>query len=261
MAAYPLSTYYRVDGNVAYIDRQMDYPFLDDQGNVDFLTVNDRYPMVSLGMTGDTVQWRGWGPHNGNRWTLRGLYAHDLEEGGTLTRNFELDGRLYAPISRRSELAVRLFLGKADGNTPSLFRFGGYDTMRGIPSRSLAGNRAAFLNLEWRFPLVDRIDLPFLSLGDIRGRFFCDVGAAWYDVDGQEYNFYGQPGFTFIGEKEVDGVIVGESGRLQDGLSSYGFGFTLYLFGIPMHWDFVKRWDFKDTFGDTETSFWMGYKF
>ena len=77
-----------------------------------------------------------------------------------------------------------------------------------------------------------------------------DVGTAWWDVDEGEFNYRGEPGFDFI-----------EDGRLKDGVSAYGFGVDLHFFGLPMHWDFSKRWDFEDTLGTLETDFWIGFRF
>jgi outer membrane protein assembly factor BamA len=158
-----------------------------------------------------------------------------------------LDARKYLALSRRNEIALRLFGVFASGNRPVIYGIGGADTVRGFPIRSLAGNQVAFANVEWRFPLFDRIDLAFMSLGQVRGRFFLDVGMSCYSPDeGQEFNYLGQPGCT---------------GRLTDGVSTYGFGFTIYVFGLPMHWDFIKRWDFKETLGSTEVDFWIGTRF
>jgi WD40 repeat protein len=250
-AQYPFSRYYRVEGGVGYLDRQANYPAVDPStGEIAFPTIRDRAPFVSLGLAGDTTIWNGYGPHKGTRWELRGLYAYDQDGGGALTRNFEVDGRAYVPLSRRNELAFRVFLGMADGNTPHIYAIGGLDTVRGLPTRALAGNRVGLANVEWRFPLVDRMDLAFISLGGIRGRFFLDVGAAWYDVNGQKYNYLGQPGFTFL-----------EDGRLVDGVSSYGFGLTINVLGIPMHWDWVQLWDFKDKLIGRQVDFWVGYRF
>ena len=131
-----------------------------------------------------------------------------------------------------------------------------------VLGNSISGNRAGFASVEWRFPLIDRIDMSFLSLGGVRGRLFVDVGTAWYDINGVEYNWFGEPGFKFMGEKELpDGTTRGESGRLTDGVASYGFGFSITVFGLPMHWDFIKLWDFKDTLDDTQVEFWIGYQF
>jgi hypothetical protein len=248
---YPFSRYYRAMGSVGYLDRQANYPTTNpDTGEIEFPGIRDNGPYVSLGLAGDTTIWNSYGPHKGARWELRGLHVHDAGGEGTLSRNIEFDGRAYVPLSRRNELAFRLFLGMADGNRPHIYAIGGLDTIRGLPTRALAGNRVGLANLEWRFPLIDRLDLSFLRLGGIRGRLFLDLGAAWYDVNGEEFNYLGEPGFTLV-----------EDGRLVDGVSSYGFGLTIYVFGIPMHWDWVQLWDFKDKIGDRQVEFWMGFQF
>ncbi|MEE4270433.1 MAG: hypothetical protein V2I67_02080 [Thermoanaerobaculales bacterium] len=252
-AQYPFSRYYRAMGGAGYLYREASYPVGQDPdtGDFQFLTESDSGPFVNLGLAGDTTIWNNYGPHKGTRWELRGLYVHDIDDGGALSKNFELDARGYLPTSRRSEFAFRVFLGHADGNRPHIYAIGGLDTIRGMPTRAMAGNRVGLANLEWRFPLVDRLDLSFLSMrGGIRGRIFLDVGSAWYEVDGQKYNYQGDPGFVWV-----------EDGRLVDGVASYGFGITLYVFGIPMHWDWVQLWDFRDQIGDRQVEFWMGVRF
>ncbi len=248
---YPLSRYSRLEGGVGYLDRQSNYPRLDQAtGEVTFPELRDSGPFVTIGMAGDTTIWNSYGPHRGTRWQLRGRYVWDADGGGALSQSVEFDGRAYLPLSRRNELAFRMFLGAADGNRPHIYAIGGLDTIRGLPTRALAGNRVGLANVEWRFPLIDRLDLAFLSLGRVRGRLFLDAGAAWYDVDGQQFNHLGEPGFTFY-----------EDGRLVDGISSYGFGLTINVFGIPMHWDWIQLWDFDEQIGDRQVEFWMGFQF
>jgi outer membrane protein assembly factor BamA len=206
---------------------------------------------VGVGATGDTTFWKRYGPHKGSRWEGRLYYAYDTDNGGALTKNVALDARAYVPTSQRSELAFRGWLGWADGNQPWIYTFGGLDTLRGYPTYSLSGNRTFFVNMEWRFPLVDRMDLAFLRIGGLRGRIFLDVGAAWYnDGDGNEWNMFGEPGFTFM-----------EDGILQDGVSSYGFGIDVNLFGLPMHWDWTKIWNFDEALTGWQTDFWIGVRF
>jgi hypothetical protein len=95
------------------------------------------------------------------------------------------------------------------------------------------------------------MDLAFLKLGGIRGRIFLDVGAAWYvDSDGNEFNMFGDSGFKFI----EDGVLV-------DGVSSYGFGIDIHMFGLPLHWDWVKIWNFDEALTGWGTDFWIGVRF
>jgi len=250
LGQYPFSRSYRAEGSVGYIDRKATYPVADALGNVSFISYDDQIPFVNVGLAGDTTRWQAYGPHRGARWELDYYYGADLEDGGALSANVVFEGRAYLPLSQRNEIAMRLYAAYADGNRPSIFAFGGMDTIRGFPIRSIAGNRGGFVNLEWRFPLVDTLDLPFLRLSNIRGTVFLDVGTAWWEFDGVKYNYRGEPGFDFI-----------EDGRLVDGVAAYGVGLDLYFFGLPMHWDFSKRWDFEDTLGSLETDFWIGFRF
>ena len=248
---YPLSSYYRLSARGGYLTRSYNQPFIDENGDVGFIKNDSQSPYVSLGATGDTTFWKPWGPHNGARWEARYYYAYDMDDGGTLTQNVEFDARAYVPLSQRNELAFRGWFGFAEGNQPWIYSFGGLDTMRGYPTRSLSGNRTWFVNAEWRFPLVDRMDLAFMRIGGIRGRIFFDVGAAWWEnSDGDKFNMFGEPGFSFV----EDGVLV-------DGVSSYGFGIDILLFGLPMHWDWAKIWNFDEALTGFESNFWIGVRF
>jgi len=249
---YPLSTYYRLSGWAGYFDWQYDQPtaFDPETGLPIFQTTTSNAPYVGVGAAGDTTFWKPWGPHKGTRWEANYYYAYDFDRSGALTQNIALDARAYVPLSRRNELAFRGWLGFADGNQPWVYSFGGLDTIRGFPTNSLSGNRTWFVDAEWRFPLVDRMDLAFMRLGQIRGRLFFDVGAAWWVLDGQQYNQFFEPGFTFM-----------EDGTLVDGVSSYGVGLDLLLFGLPMHFDWTKIWNFDEQLGDTQFEFWIGVGF
>ena len=243
-AQYPFSLYLRAEGAFGYIYRDVDYPVLFG-GNLFFIPVTDNIPFLQAALVGDTTGWNDYGPHWGRRWQLQLVQAFDAKGGGTLSRELRLDARQYVPLSRRNELAFRLFVAAADGNRPSLFYFGGVDTLRGFDYRSVVGNQVGYFNAEWRFPLIDHLILPWLHLRGLRGRFFLDVAAARVDVPG-----FTQP-FRFA-----------KNGRLQDGLSSYGFGFSVELFGLPVHWDFAKRWDFKSSLDrGYNTSFWIGFRY
>jgi Tol biopolymer transport system component len=265
---YPLSRYYRLEGNLGYFDRSANLPAVDEEGNLFFPSFKEQAPVISGAVVGDTVLFNNYGPHQGSRFEFRLTYAHDIDDGGALTQQFVADYRKYFALSRRTEFAFRWWGGFADGNNPTIFGIGGVDTVRGYPVRSLAGNQATFMNFELRFPLIDRMDFSFMSIGNIRGRFFLDVGYTCYNVNGQEYDWRGIPGdCTFIGTKEVfdpvsgELVTVGESGRLMDGVSSYGWGLSVNLFGMPFHFDWIKLWDFKETQPGSEFIWWIGWQF
>ena len=78
-----------------------------------------------------------------------------------------------------------------------------------------------------------------------------DIGAAWFEnANGEKFNMFGEPGFTFW----EDRVLV-------DGVSSYGAGLDIQMFGLPMHWDWVKIWDFDEANTGWRTDFWVGARF
>jgi hypothetical protein len=245
-AQYPLSLYYRLEGGIGYEQLKVSYPAYDPfTGGVAYIPVQNDVPFVLAGVVGDTTTYQSYGPHTGARWSLYLAQYFDATNGGTLSRSLRFEGRLYLPLSRRNELAFRLFTGYATGNQPTLFYFGGLDTLRGFDYRSIVGNQAAYLNAEWRFPLVDFLAMPWLRTRDIRGRIFLDVGGAKYEFPGltQPYTCYAD-------------------GRLQDCVSSYGMGFSVNLFGLPCHFDFAKRWDLDQTFSKSfETTFWIGIRY
>ncbi len=244
-AQYPLSLYHRIQGNLGFVSRDINFPVQLPDGRIGFENYSDEIPFAQLGVTGDTTFWKEYGPHAGRRWRLDLNYGYDLKEGGTLSKGFVIDARQYVPISRRNELALRLYAAAADGNRPNLYYFGGLDTLRGFRYREIWGNRAAFANIEWRFPLIDHLVFPWMYIRNIRGRLFLDVGAGWVDVPGYPNNFK-----------------FWEDGHLKDGVSSYGFGFSANLLGLPMHWDFAKLWDFKkDLTSGYKTSFWVGFRY
>jgi len=244
-ASYPLSVYHRVEGAVGYLDQSIDYPTLDQNGAQVFVEQTNSVPFAQVSFTGDTTFWQSYGAHGGRRYQFKYAYLMDGFGGGALSRDFTLDVRQYVPISKRNELAFRLYAATAAGSQPDVFYFGGLDTLRGFDYNSIVGNHAAYFNSEWRFPLIDHLVLPWLHLADMRGRFFLDVGGAWWDYPG-----YKQP-FRCI-----------DNGQLQDCVSSYGFGFSLNLFGLPLNWDFSKQWDFKHTLDRTaQTWFWVGFQF
>lgn len=258
---YPLSTYTRLEGTVGVEERKANLPYYSSGGLL-FASWQDWVPLLSAGIVGDTAAYNSYGPHRGSRWNAKYYFGYDLDEGGALYRDFVFEWRKYVPISRRQEFGIRFYGLISEGNRPNVYGIGGFDTVRGYRTRGIAGNRNALMNLEYRFPLIDRLDLPFMRIGDVRGRFFVDVGAAWSEYEGNEYNYFGEPGFQFFGEKVLeDGTVVCEDDRLCDGVASYGFGLTARLFGLPLHWDFVKKWDGKETIGGTETQFWIGLRF
>lgn len=246
---YPFSFYTRAEIGAGYILRKIDFESFAQDLNGNIIPVvlprNDNFPIVSGALTGDTAVFAPWGPISGRRWRLEASYSPDLKssERGTLQANADVDIRQYVPLTQRSSFAFRLFLGEASGIAPTPYYFGGLDTVRGFDFRSLVGDRAGFANLEFRFPMIDVIATPFLGFQGIRGVLFLDIGGAYFK-DGPPFKFYDS-----------------NLHKLQDGVSAYGYGVTVNLFGLDVNWDLAKQWDFKDTKGGFRTSFWIGSRF
>lgn len=245
LVSYPFDRYHRIDAGAGYISRQIAYPFRV-AGGFAFFEREDDFPIISSTFTGDSTTYKFFGPVSGRRYNVSASYAPDINEGGTLSNDYTMDFREYFQLSSRTLLAARLFVGYSSGNFPNFYYFGGLNTLRGYPFRSIVGNEAAFANFEFRFPLVDVLATPFLVLQQVRGVIFFDVGAARFD--GRDVDT-GEP-FQFM-----------EEGVLKHGRAAVGYGFSFNFWGLELHWDFAKRFDGKGTEGETRSSFWIGQTF
>ncbi len=255
--SYPLSKNYRVEASLGVYGRDvldtglvhLDDPNTPNAADFGFLT-NDTLKttdaILSGSLVGDTVRYNPWGPWHGKRFnfTVAGAPFTSGDEEGNFV-NYSLDFRAYGKVTTRSLFAFRLSSIVSTGPGARLFGLGGINQLRGYDFREFIGDRAAWMNLEFRFPLVDELRLPFGSLHWFRGLIFLDVGAAWtqdnYFFD-REYGdigliyLLGQPGvfreFKFWNSDE---------NMLQDGRASYGLGFSLRLGIFDLTWAFAKK--------------------
>ncbi|MGH9361077.1 MAG: hypothetical protein ACRD2T_04115 [Thermoanaerobaculia bacterium] len=245
---YPFTFYTRAELGVGYLFREVTVPFVafdpgTGESSLEFAEISDDFPLAQAALVGDSALFAPWGPIGGRRWRLDLFYAPDFDQGGALTSSADIDFRQYFPVTQRSNFALRGFVGASEGNRQNLLYFGGLDTVRGVRFRGLVGDTGFFANAEFRFPLIDVLATPLLNFQQIRGVVFLDVGGAWF----RELET-----FDFLDDDET---------RLQDGVSSYGFGVTLRLFGLDLNWDFAKRWDFAESDQGFATSFWIGNRF
>ena len=259
---YPISFYLRAEASLGYLYRELDlqevardpetgFPIEDENGN--FIPVveprEDDYPELGLSLVGDSTIFASWGPVSGRRWRISGVYAPDrdpdeeLGEGNTLHQSLRLDVRQYFSLSRRIQVALRGFGYTAKGNAPTPIYFGGLDDVRGFEFRRLNGDNGFYTNFELRFPLIDRLEFPGFRFQGIRGFLFLDVAGAWYD-DFQDFDFWDN-----------------EENRLEDAVSTYGWGFSVRMLGMDWNWAFSKQWDFDTSESGMQTTFWIGQRF
>jgi outer membrane protein assembly factor BamA len=225
-----------------FLSRSIDAPYViynDDgtQGQV-YLPRDDNTIQVGAGFGYDGTRFKSFGPHGGQALQANYRYLPDFEDGGALTQDLSVEARAYVPISRRTNLAFRLFAATSSGAVPTVYAFGGLDTLRGYDYRTLIGNQISYLNAEFRFPLIDVLMTGFgLNFGGVRGRVFFDIGGAYLDGDDFHWSY---------------------QGRLVDGRAAWGAGFTAYLLGIPWNIDFARPTDLKSNLGGWQTTFYIG---
>ena len=258
-AWWPFDRYTRVEGGVGFMSRQI--PVLaygevtdnignpvsctDANGNITtdcpyYAQRTDNAPTASLGFSRDDVQFQSYGPWRGTGVDLNVQYMPDLKDGGTLALTEIAQIREYIPISRRVLFAIRLYGAFSSGNLPYYFSPTGYDRLRAYAYGDLYGNNAFVGNIEFRFPLVDALVLPFMQFGGIRGRLYLDVGGSW--LKGQSFQFWNS-----------------DLNQLQDALADYGVGFSIFLLGIPFNFDWVQPWNFRTKTASTQMIFSIGF--
>jgi Tol biopolymer transport system component len=242
---YPTSFTTRFELGAGYLIRKLDQfrGFNPNTGSPVFSEFEDDFPFLYGAFINDSTVFSSAGPISGRRLRLDAQYAPDLDDSGTLNSSADIDFRQYIPLTRRSNFAIRLFAGAAEGNAPTPVFFGGLDTLRGFEFREFSGDRGGFLNVEYRFPLIDVLQTPLLGFQGIRGVIFFDVGAAWFS-DFEDFEFY---------DSETD--------MLEDGRASYGFGFSVRFLGLPLNWDFARQYRFEGAEEGNATSFWIGTRF
>jgi Tol biopolymer transport system component len=253
MATYPFTRYTRVDGNVGFLSRALDVPLfysnIDGSQTISFNSRSDNVPQAGLGLSNDTTRYSYFGPLAGHLLTLNTQYMPSFKQGET-TLSWDTFGeaRLYLPLSRRVLFAFRAFAGFSRGAAPTVFSFGGLDTLRGYDYATVIGNNAFYVNSEFRFPLIDLLATPVLAFQGVRGRLFLDVAGAW--LNGQQ--------FVFASGGQLNGLA---NPGAPGGLASFGGGFSVYFLGLPWNIDFAKQWDLKHTLSSWQTAFYIGNTF
>lgn len=244
---YPFSFYHRIEVGAGYMIRKINFQdvVFNNQGQsvVAIAPSSDNFPVVTVGLVGDSTQNAYYGPVAGQRYRIDVLYGPSVSGGGTVYDSAMLDARYYLPLTLRSNFAFRAWGGVSGGKRPTPFFLGGLDTIRGVDFRSLVGDRAFFGNVEFRFPLIDVLATPILGFGGIRGVIFFDTGAAWFK--GLPFQFYS-----------------GARHKLVDGEAAYGAGINFNLLGLEANVDFAKLLPTTlQPSPGVRTDFWIGTRF
>ena len=86
-------------------------------------------------------------------------------------QKYRVEHQRYYKLGRKYVLAVRGEYGYGNGNLSEFnqFRIGGQSTLRGYREDQFRGNRMGILSVEFRFPIVKKVN----------GAIFADGGSAW----------------------------------------------------------------------------------
>jgi Tol biopolymer transport system component len=181
---YPLNRFFRVElGAFAYrVYETRWYDFWPDYASNLRSDQSFNFVYPSLAFVYDNVSWGFTGPHNGRRVRLEG-YATVL--GDLDLRSTILDYRRYFSLSPRANFCARLVLAGSFGEDVDNWAIGGPYTLRGYDDYEFSGSRLGFLNLEYRFPFIDRLKMSFplpIEFRNIRGVLFADFGGVYTDT-------------------------------------------------------------------------------
>jgi hypothetical protein len=235
-ASYPLSRDVRFEMSAGYYDQLYTFSnaLISSGGDLVLGTVypSGSYVPLGLSLIADKARFREFGPFAGWRTRIDFRYAPPSVADLTF-REWTVDHRMYFPITARNTIAWRTWLAWSQGEDPNVFFMGGLNQLRGYDWLEFSGNRAWFMNLEYRWPFIDEVRGGTFAITDIRGLFFLDIGGSWFD------------GFDFT---------VFDDGRLQDAVASVGGGIMIDLGPLPLNFylshvldsAYVDRFTFPD---------------
>lgn len=210
-------------------------------GSTSFLT-------PGIAFVSDNALFGSMGPIAGTRTRL----AFSPTIGGLDFFRFLVDYRTYLNIRQRYALAVRLFGLISEGRDQELVPFGGPYDFRGLDFWSVWGSKVGLMNLEFRFPLIEILQLGWpLPLGfrRIRGALFLDVGGAWDPSTSptQAGQYSGYPNAGILRNDRLEGTSTMEEVSGGPVAAAYGFGarsrfgFLIFKFDVARQIDLGMR--------------------
>jgi len=208
----------------------------------DFSLISGKVSSLNLAFVGETTRFAEYGPNSGYTFYLGWQQNIKLFADSFSSYILNVDLRRYFRINNEMLFAVRLWGFYSDGRDPFITYTGGNNTIRSTDYNEIVGNRIFFANAEFRFPLISRALTPIGLIGPLRAVLFFDVGGSWFK--GENFSFFEN----------------GSGMQLKDAISSYGFGLHFFLFGYPLHLDWVYKTDWKSS-SFQGVKFWIGFDF
>ena len=265
-AYYPFSLYYRAQAGLSFSNYTEDFydPYMAQQYAVPNNTNSFQYfwngntLALSFALIGETTRFKQYGPAKGNTFRIGITQAIPVSNAWIRNTTLDLDFRHYLYIGGDALFAFRFKGFASRGRNPYLSYYGGNNEVRSANYYSMVGTEGWFANLEFRFPLINISSSLLGPLGPVRGTLFFDMSRV---------KLGDFPAKVVVLDEDEAGFITGI--REVDAIGSYGFGFEFFLFGFPLHLDFVRAVDWP-VFSDPmeynvargwKTKFWIGFDF
>jgi len=261
-AYYPLSLYVRLEGSLGLLHYEED--LLDSYGSGGYSYgsmgfINGTMAAAELSLLGETTRFRPYGPAQGHTFRLSIGQALPLAASFIRNTRFEADLRKYLYLGSDILLAVRLQGRLCRGRDPFIYYYGGNNEVRSVYYYGLTATEYWIANAELRFPIVTLAQTVLGTIGPIRGVLFFDVTRSRIPGYSSEYYIY-DADYT-------DGEI--PYYRIAQAIGSFGGGVELFLFGYPIHFEWVKQLQWADfgkplsitSVGAYRLKFWIGFDF
>ncbi|MEJ2635139.1 MAG: biopolymer transporter Tol [Calditrichia bacterium] len=263
-ASYPLSRYNRFDLSALWYNVYLEY--------LDFELPTEKVSTVlpELSFVHDNVlwgfQWGVFSPVSGSRYSITARFSPKYNNRARDFQTIEFDYRKYFKLSQQYQFAFRTTAGASFGKNSQQFFLGGMDNwinrsfaggrridriddvffsefitpLRGTSYYERIGDRFFLTNMEFRFPLIEylKIGFPPLTLFNIRGVAFYDIGSAWYN---HSSDWWSLSGFRAT-QKNQNGKTV-----FKDIASGYGTGARIYFLGFLLRFDVAWPFDLQSS--------------
>ena len=244
-ASLPLDRYNRVEFGLSWMNllrENLEYSLIPNQKRSLFIP--------SLSYVHDNTLWGYTSPNNGSRYNINATFSPKLGSNSLSFSTYTADYRTYFKFWRNYSFvmrysggvslgtnAQRFFIGGTDGWINRQFENGGIPIvniedfafltpalpMRGFNYNIRNGTKYALVNYELRYPFIQYLvtgGLP-VSLGNITGATFLDVGSSWT----KERMFKG------FAKDSLGNAVTG------DLLVGTGMGVRMFVFGLPLKID------------------------
>jgi hypothetical protein len=255
-AFYPFNMYYRAEASFGFYNYSEDtYQAglaVADQGGY---FINGNMVTATFSLTGETTIFKNpYGPASGQTFQISVSPSLPVSKSFLRNTTFQADLRKYFSLGSDFLAAFRWQGFLSVGRDRFINYYGGNNTVRSAYFYGIIGTQNWFINAEFRFPLINTVQTILGPVGPFRGVLFFDVTQNKLgDYPGKFYRY---------DEKALDILEL-------DAIGSYGYGFQVFFLGLPLHFEWAKRLEWKSLgkpfdvgpSGTMSLKIWIGYDF